>query len=499
MAKINIIDRAIGMISPRAGVRRLAHRAALAQAERAYAGADRGRLRKGWRTRSTSADNEIAKDGQLLRDRMRDLVRNNALAANAIDILVTHAIGDGIVPKFKDRAVQDAFDRWAKRSDAAGELDFGGIQALAAREMFEGGEGLVRRVRRPYGKGRDVPLALQVLEADQIDATKDVAFAGRANLVQGIELDELGAKTAFHLFDHHPGNSPLGGSGFKSVRVPASEIAHLLEKQRTQVRGVPWGAPVITDLHELNEYKDAERVRKKIEACLVGVMTGGEDGDMLGLESSTDQPAGIYDAKGQRVERFAPGMLYQAVGGRDVKFLQPTASGDYAEYTETEEHWIAAGFRLPHFVLTGRLDKVNYSSSKVGLEVFKRMISRLQWHTIIPLMLEPIMRWWIEAAYLAGIIADPAPAYNWVPPRFYSADPIKDLKAQQGEVRSGFRAWQDVVTERGENADELADRLAEDAKRFDDKGLVLDIDPRRLSQAGQVQDKGETHQKDDEE
>lgn len=499
MAKINFLDRAIGAISPRAGVRRLVHRAALDQAERAYAGADRGRLRKGWRTRSTSADNEIAKDGQLLRDRMRDLVRNNALAANAIDILVTHAIGDGIVPKFKDPAVQDEFDRWAKKPDATGELDFGGIQALTAREMFEGGDGLVRRVRRPFNFGRDVPLKLQVLEADQLDTTKDVTFAGRANLVQGIELDDLGAKTAFHLFDNHPGNAPLGGAGFKSVRVPATEIAHLLEKQRTQVRGVPWGTPVITDLHELDGYKDAERVRKRLEACLVGVMTGGEDGDMLGLEPTSDKPAGVYDAHGKRVEKFAPGMFYQAIGGRDVKFMQPTANGAYAEYTETEEHWIAAGFRMPHFVLTGRLDKVNYSSSKIGLEVFKRMISRLQWHTIIPLMLEPIMGWWIEAAYLAGIISDPSPAYDWVPPRFYSADPIKDLKAQQGEVRSGFRAWQDVVTERGENADELAGRLEQDAKRFDDKGLVLDIDPRRMSQAGQTQDKGKANQKDDDE
>lgn len=487
MAKVTLIDRAIGVVSPRAALRRVQARAAF-EVVRDYAGADRGRLHASWRTRSSSANSEIARSGPLLRDRMRDLVRNNPLAANAVDIMVTHAVGDGIVPKFKDAKVRAAFKRWAKSCDAAGELDFYGIQALAVREMIEGGESLVRRVWRPYRPGAGVPLKLQVMEADQIDSTKDGSLSGKSNLVQGIELDEFGGKAAFWLFEQHPDNRITGAGLNRSVRVERADVAHLLEKQRTQIRGVPWGSPVITDLRELDGYKEAERVRKRLESCMVGIMTGGEDDDSIGLAPSAAEPErGFFDAHGQRVEKFSPGMFYNAVGGRDVKFTQPAVTGDYAEYIETEEHWIAAGFRMPHFVLTGRLDKVNYSSSKVGLEVYKRTISRLQWQTIVPMLIEPIIGWWLQAAFLAGEIDDPLADYEIVPPRFYSADPIKDLNALKAEIRSGLKSWQQALAERGEDADDMAGQLAEDAKRFDSHGLVLDVDPRQMSLAGQTQ------------
>ena len=488
MVKLNLLDRAISYVSPSSAVKRVARRAMMAELQRDYVGADRGRFRGGWRTRASSADSEIGAAGSLLRDRMRDLVRNNPLAANAIAVLVTHAIGDGIVPVFKDEKVKAVFERWSKRCDASGEQNFFGVQALAAREMFESGDGLVRRQWLPYRQG-DVPLRLQVIESDQIDNRKDATFGGASpNAIQGIEFDQDGRRKAYWLFKDHPGSRLLGGMGaLVSTAVPAEDIAHVFEKQRTQVRGVPWGAPVIAGLHDLEEYKIAERLRKRLEACLVGIMTGGEADDPIGIPLAQGQEPGIYDAHGQRVEKFAPGMFYNAVGGRDVKFTQPAATGAYPEYINTEEHAIAAGFRIPHFILTNRLDKVNYSSSKVGLEVFKRMISQLQWHVIIPMLCDPMIRWFLDAAYLAGAIASPDAEYDWVPPRFYSADPQRDLNAQKGEVRAGFKSWSAAVAERGEDPEATAQQLATDNKRFDALGLVLDVDGRVMSNAGQLQ------------
>lgn len=484
----NFLDRAIGYVSPKHGAQRLARRAMFTEMERSYTGADRSRLRSSWNVRPSSADTEIRAGGQMLRDRMRDLVRNNALAANAIAVLVTHAIGDGIVPVFTNPKVKEAFNLWSKTCDASGVQNFYGIQSLAAREMFESGDGLVRRRWRKFGS-LPIPLQLEVIETDQIDSRKDANFMGATNAIQGIEFDEDGRRKAIWLLDQHPGNQLLGGFGAtKSHAVPADDIAHVFEKQRTQVRGVPWGAPVITDVHDLQGYKEAERVRKRLEACMVAIMTGGDPDDALGMiEPTADQPAGIYDVHGQRVEKVAPGSIYNAVGGRDVKFTQPAVTGDYSQYITTEEHNIAAGFRIPHFILTGRLDQVNYSSSKVGLEVFKRGMSQLQWQIIIPMLCDPMISWFLQAAYLAGKIDSPDQAYTWVPPRFYSADPARDLKAQVGEVRAGFKSWSAAVAERGEDPAEVALQMAEDNTTFDDLGLVLDSDPRKISQAGQVQ------------
>lgn len=485
----NFLDRAIGYVSPKAGVKRLARRAMLAEMQRSYTGADRGRLRSSINTRTSSADNEISKAGQLLRDRMRDLVRNNPLAANAIAVLVTHAIGDGIVPVFKNPKVKAAYEVWAKTCDANGVQNFYGIQSLATREMFEGGDGLVRKRWRQYDGTLPIPLQLEVIEADQIDSRKDSNFMGAANAIQGIEFDSNGQRKSYWLLDRHPGNQLLGGFAANSTAVPAADIAHVFEKQRTQVRGTPWGTPVIASHYDLEGYREAERVRKRLEACMVAIMTGGDPDDALGvaLEATADTPAGVYDAHGQRVEKVSPGSIYNAVGGRDVKFTQPAVTGDYASYIETEEHVVAAGWRIPHFILTGRLDKVNYSSSKVGLEVFKRMISQLQWQIIIPMLCDPMIGWFLQAAYLAGAIDSPDQEYEWVPPRFYSADPQRDLKAQVGEVRAGFKSWTAAVAERGEDPAAVALQMAEDNKTFDGLGLVLDTDPRKMSQAGQSQ------------
>jgi lambda family phage portal protein len=486
-----LLDRAIGFVSPAAGLQRARQRAMIEALTRGYDGADRGRLSGGRRAGSTSADAEIARDVRWLRDRMRDLVRNNPHAANALSVLVTHAIGDGIIPRAKDKRVNDLFAEWAKVCDADGDLDFYGIQASAARQMFESGDALVRRRRRLLEDGLPAPLQLQVIETDMIDTSKVWPIATATRVIQGIEFDALGRRSAYWLYPVHPGNAGFDGrQGFESKAVPASDIAHAYEKQRTQVRGVPWGAPVIPALYDLAEYEKAEIVRKRMEACLVGVMLGGEDSDPAGLQITHDGKAltpGLYNVDGARVDKFTPGMVYNGVGGRDIKFTQPAASGSYDAYKTSMLHTIAAGFRVPHALLSGNLSRVNYSSSKLGLESFKRTISALQWQFIIPMLCQPIWDWFCEAAYFAGKIPSPTVPVTWSPPKFYSADQMKDVKADLAEVRAGFRSAQSAILARGENPDDVLAEIIEWNKKIDDAKVILDSDPRNVTQAGNAQ------------
>jgi capsid protein len=92
------IDRALALVSPRAAARRYAARVALGNMRRAYDAAQKGRRTDGWRTAGTAADAEIAAASGILRDRMRDLVRNNPLAARAVSVLVNNLVGSGIRP-----------------------------------------------------------------------------------------------------------------------------------------------------------------------------------------------------------------------------------------------------------------------------------------------------------------------------------------------------------------------------------------------------------------
>lgn len=65
-----------------------------------------------------------------------------------------------------------------------------------------------------------------------------------------------------------------GTGGMDTVRVPASEIIHLFRPLRPgQIRGEPWLARALVKLNELDQYDDAELVRKKTAAMFAGFIT----------------------------------------------------------------------------------------------------------------------------------------------------------------------------------------------------------------------------------
>lgn len=487
---VSWLDRAIASVAPRTATRRVLARQAFEGLARSYEGAARGRRTDGWNAPGSSADAEIGRAGALLRDRMRDLVRNNPHAAKAVSVLVNNIVGAGIMPRAAsgdaalDREVDRLFEIWARSCDADGQLDFYGLQTLACREMVEAGEVLVRRRPRRPGDGVMPPVQLQLLEADFLDATRNGAL-GAGQAVQGIEFDALGRRRAYWLFGAHPGDATLSlTGGLTSRAVPASEIAHVYEKQRTQARGVPWGAPVIRALRDLDDYEVAEIVRKKTEACVTAIVFGDE-------EAQQGIAPAVVDADGNRVEQFEPGLIAYARGGKDIRFNQPAATGGYGEYKRASLHTISAGFRVPYELLTGDLSQVNYSSIRAGLVEFRRMIDAVQWQLFIPMFCAPSWRWFTEAAWAAGRIPTPDVPVEWSPPKFEAVDPQKDAMADLLAIRSGTMTLAHAIARQGRNPDAVLAEIAATNAKLDELGLVLDSDPRRVTKTGSAQTAGQ--------
>jgi len=163
---MNWLDRTVGLFSPRRGLARARYRNALAIAARGYEGARVGRRTEGWRTPGTGANSEVAVALPRLRDRSRDLVRNNPHAAKAVQALVSNLVGTGIVARARsgdperNEAADALWSRFVRQCDAEGRTDFNGLQALVARTMVESGECLVRLRPRRRDDGLVVPLQL---------------------------------------------------------------------------------------------------------------------------------------------------------------------------------------------------------------------------------------------------------------------------------------------------------------------------------------------------
>jgi lambda family phage portal protein len=380
---MNWLDRAIGAVAPGAALRRARLRQALGHLTRAYEGARTGRRTEGWVAAGTSANAEIGPALARLRERSRDLVRNNPYATKAVHALVSNLVGTGIVPRARSsrqRLVKAADGLWqafAETADADGLTDLYGLQALVARTLAESGEVLVRLRDRRVEDGLPVPLQLQLLEPDHLDTGKTGELADGGFVLQGVEFEPLGRRRAYWLFPVHPGEVASFARGrLASQRVEASRVLHLFERLRPgQVRGVPWFAPAIVKLRDLDEYDDAELVRKKIEACFAAFVTGDEEAATLG--------ASTIDAEGRRIERFEPGMIEYLPSGRDVRFATPSSSGGYAEYMRVQLHAIAAGVGLTYELLTGDLSQVNYSSTRA------MSVTRLRGITLGPPLAQP--------------------------------------------------------------------------------------------------------------
>lgn len=480
-----LMDRALAAVSPASAARRYAARVAIANLRRGYEGGKTGRATGNWSSTNASADAEIAAASGPLRSRSRELVRNNALAAQAVQVLVNNIVGPGIRPRAAsgNRALNRKVDKlWAafsRQCDFFGLTDFYGLQNLAVREMIEAGDILGLKITAPSAV---VPLKIQLREIDHLDSTRVMLTPTGGYTDQGIEYDAAGRRSGYWMFPQHPGsNRMMFTNGFLSERIGADRVLHMFERQRVQNRGVPWASPAMLAMRDLGDWQQAELVRKKTEACLVGIVFGDDD------TQNSVAPV-VQDSDGNQVEQFEPGLIAYARGGKDIKFNQPAATAGIGEWNRVQMQMIAAGFRVPYALMTGDLSQNNFSSSRVGLNEFRRMVEQLQWQMVIPMFCDPVWGWFIEACQLAGQIpVDAVIPAEWAPPRFEMINPLQDVQADLLEVRAGFASPQQMIAKRGYDPRGVVEEWAAHAAETDALGLVFDSDPRKVSKGGNVQ------------
>lgn len=480
MPRPNVIDRLAEYLAPSWALSRARARLA-AEMLRDYDAAAGGRRTENWRAKHTSANSETAKALHIVRDRHRELVRNNPWATKAIQVISAKTVGFGITGEIKHPDKRRAellngyWQRWFETTacDADGLQDGYGLQALMMRSVPESGEVVIRRRRRRLTDELEVPLQIQLLEGDYLDHTRSNLVTG-GRVVQGIQIDRIGRRQAYWMYRDHPGD--LLTTRADTVPVPASEVAHVFRVERPgQMRGMPWGSSIFLTIRDLDGFEDAYLFRQKLANCL-----------MAWVYDHSPSLTGDSTAKLPMPETLEPGTVAGLPAGKDVKFSEPPAADSYGAYPEAVLYRIAAGYGISFEALTGNLSRVNFTSGRMGEIVMHRNVEQWQWHMMIPRALEPVGRWFLEALALTGVDTSGA-QFVWTPPRRDMVSPPQEIPAMRNAVRGGLLSLPEAHRELGMHSSQVLDEIAESNKRIDELGLVLDTDPRKTSAAGLTQ------------
>jgi len=474
LPKQTLVDKAISWIAPEVGLRRWQARTRMALLG-GYTGArNNRRATQTWNVASGSADNVSLDDLPVLRDRSRDLLRNAPLAIGAVNTVITNVIGTGLKPQSHiDREIlrpylktDDAMEAWENKAERVFKMwaesrdcdltrcqTFEEMQSLVMRSCLESGDVFVLRKYKERA-GNPFGTTLQVVEADRIEDPT----TGNENIIAGVEIDNDGAPVAYHITNRHPDDHDKGALTY--ARVPAfddynhRQVLHIFTRTRPSLtRGIPYLAPVIESLKQLDRYTEAEIMAAVISSMFtIFVKTESEEGlapmSPLGQEQTPSRP---------RDYKIAPGAILDLQPNEDIQIADPKRPNQaFDGFVQSILRQIGVALEIPFEILIKHFT-ASYSAAQAALvEAWKTFSTRRKW--LASQFCQPVWEMVITEAVAKGILDAPGffsdpfvrAAYlgtEWVGPPRGQIDQLKEIRAADYRVRLGVSTLEEETAQ----------------------------------------------------
>lgn len=445
-----------------------------------YDAAGNGRRIKSWSPPS-SGPNRAIQGLQKIRDRTRDSSRNDWAAASATQKWTTNLVGVGITPRWEDERFFPLWTEHTKVADADGVLDAYGLQTLGVRSWFDSGEVFLRRRPRDLTLNLPAPVQFQLIEADFVPLLDTDTWPGLPvgnRIQQGIERNRFGRRIAYWMYREHPGDSLMSPTSDQLLRIPASEIRHVYEPARPgQLRGVSGLSAVLARLRSSMDFEDAVLDRQKLANLFVAFITRQmPDGADIDYDPDTGLPK-FYDNNGTPMAGLQPGITQELAPGENVTFANPPEAGTtFSDYMRTTHVGTSAGVGLPYEVMSGDIQNVSDRTLRVIINEFRRFARQRQWQIIIPMLCQPMVEWWADAAALKGDISmadlKAAKAPTWSPEGWEYIHPVQDAQGKISLIDAGIVSRSQVIGERGDDPRTVDAERKKDKERADKLGLT---------------------------
>ena len=217
-------------------------------AKRSFTGTSNSRLFADWLANDTSPDDTL-KNLTVMRNRTRDLARNNPTVQRYFQVLKQGVIGnqqgfkiqihsrdsDGSLDDFANDIIERRWYQFCENPEVSGRYTMPDLYNMIVEGLIRDGEILVQCLYTPEG------LRLSFLEPDYLDALLDKDLKNGRQIKMGVEVDKRTQKPlGYWLTDQPYANTSMGPDTQlkRSTFVPAEEMLHLFEPTRFgQTRG----------------------------------------------------------------------------------------------------------------------------------------------------------------------------------------------------------------------------------------------------------------------
>ena len=490
------------------------------------AGRNQGQWFGQWRGAIRSPDLDYLPFRNTIVGRVRDVVRNEPIAAAAIARRKNAVAGSGwrlsarpnaralgITPEAaKDLAAQIESE-WRQYAgshtfmvDAERKLTLGQLLRVMTHGLMADGEGL-GLVEIAGDEPTRYATRLRIIDPDRLSNP-----VGRINdkfWRDGIEHDERGRPIRYWFRQAHPGDYVWTGEAYQWVGydrfVGNPERPQVLDwfdaERAQQSRGVSRFVQTLKSFRALSKFTDATLQNATINALKVGFVYSNAGIDALSDVLSPDDYGSLTEQRRAYYENNPIGDgidAHYAVMAPGDKVEMATAERQvtgFDQFTRAIIRLIATSLSVTYEEISMDFSQTNYSSARAAL-----LLAVAENEALLGILkaqaVHPLYVCWLEEAFERGYVQVPegAPDFldaieaycesRWIGPKRGYIDPVKEILAAAARIELGVSTLEDECAEQGRDWEDVIHQQALEAQLRRSYGL----EPEDQAVADAIQD-----------
>jgi lambda family phage portal protein len=476
---------------------------------------------KNWIPQRLWGRQAVALEREKIVERSVDITNNDPHACGIVDTVAATVVGSGLVPhpslnadilgidKEAAREIQKkqvaAYQLWYPYADAGARMSFGAIQYLVKRNIMQYGEYLVllHMIKDPI---RPYSLACRVINPMRLKTPTDKT--NDPNIIDGVEIGKFGAPVAYWIKKTGTGilDSNLPDTSKNFLRITARK-AHRWKvlhgffcQSPEQVRGMPFFAPALKYLRDLNDYLDAELVSNIVTAAFSLFIETGDANpyDMADFMASRTETRTNADNESEdtRYQELIPGgIMYGQTGQKPHPIAANRPGATFDPFVKVIKKAIASSFNIPYPVLFKDVENVNFAGFRSAmLDAWRVYMYYRTW--LGQGFNQPIYDMLQEEAYLRGDLPPGTEFYknmrhisrcDWRGSPKGDIEPVKAVTADVKAIEAKIKTRAEAITERGGDYQTTMDQIEEEENDLEERGLGIEKDPDKVKNDGIAQ------------